>query len=62
MPSEFPQLAFTQWLSNAISRLGRVILPELAGGEEAFLSDAVDFADLKRRQQWLRRGQPLHHC
>jgi len=62
MPSEFTQLAFAQWLSNAVSRLGRVILPDLRGGEEAFLSDAVDFADLKRRQLWLRRGQPLHNC
>jgi len=49
MTSEFPQLAFNQWLSSAVSRLERAILPELKGGEDAFLARAVDPADLKRR-------------
>ena len=60
MTSEFPQLAFNQWLSSAVSRLERAILPELKGGEDAFLARAVDPADLKRRQRFLQRSQALH--
>ena len=49
MASEFPQLAFTQWLSNVVARLMR------DDSQEEFLSHSVDFADLERRQRAMLR-------
>ena len=58
MAHEFPQLAFTQWLSTALSRIVRAI--EHDPNQQNYLSRAVDFADLERRQRSMRRDHALH--
>ena len=49
MASEFPQLAFTQWLSNLVSSLTR------DDSREYYLSHSVDHADFERRQRAMLR-------
>ena len=56
MESEFPQLAFNQWLARRLQALVSAITPESA--EEAYLGRSVDLADLERRQRALRHGRP----
>jgi len=54
MASEFPQLAFTQWLSKTASRIAQAIRHDEA--QQAFLTRSVDFADFERRQRALQIG------
>jgi hypothetical protein len=58
MANEFPQLAFTQWLATAASRIARAIRHD--DDQEYFLSRAVDLGDLERRQRTIQRGRALH--
>lgn len=58
MASEFPQLAFQQWLARAARRV--VLAIERDDAHEAFFSRAVDLADLERRQRVVERGEPIH--
>jgi len=59
MAHEFPQLAFTRWLENAVTRITQAVLHD--ADQEHFLSRAVDVCDLERRQRAMRsREHALH--
>ena len=58
MASEFPQLAFHQWLARALDRIVQGVRNDDA--HDAFLARSVDLADLERRQRTLQRGLPIH--
>ena len=58
MNTESPQLAFTEWLANAIDGLCQAIRRDDA--QEAFFSRATDLADLERRQRAVQGGRPMN--
>ena len=58
MSNESPQLAFTEWLANAIDCLCEAIRRDDA--HEAFFSRATDLADLERRQRAVFAGRPMN--
>ena len=60
MDTAFPQLAFNDWLSRNLRNVVAAFTP--VRPEEAYLSGAVDHADLERRQRALRHGNPIPHC
>lgn len=58
MSNENPQLAFTQWLSNAVDALCEAVRRDDA--HEDFLARSTDLADLERRQRAVHAGRPMN--
>jgi len=56
MTSQFPQLAFSEWLRRNVENLVAGLRRDAT---ESYLASAVDHADLERRQRVIQYGQPI---